>query len=112
MDGQPGDRFVQNSDDQYEEHPPIEEPINREEWMVVAGKGPSESVGVVEPGHREMDIQYNWALAQDQYGDGQMLKNFLKDQKDRNDLEIQEDEAVHLNLTISQQKVTMHTKNL
>jgi hypothetical protein len=81
--------------------------------MVVAGKGPTENVAAVEPGHRDMDLHYEWTTSDDKYGDHSTLKNFLLDEKEKaaNAFHTSEITPPDVALTNAQKTVIYHLTN-
>ncbi|XP_054265125.1 uncharacterized protein LOC128987987 [Macrosteles quadrilineatus] len=73
--------------------------------MVVAGKGPTDNVAVVEPGHRDVDLQHDWFSSSLDYGDHQHLLTFLSSHKDQSPIADLQNSDHFVNLTNSQQKV-------
>lgn len=82
----------QPEDDGLEEVTEPDEQL-RDEWMVMAGKGPNEKVEVAM-GRRDIDLQHNWHATDNQYGDVSNLQKFIIVNKRNNNLENPQAETI------------------
>ncbi|XP_054257274.1 uncharacterized protein LOC128982231 [Macrosteles quadrilineatus] len=91
-------------DDDYEEIPASQEAIPGDEWIAVSKKMPNGGVDQVEPGRREIDVQYNWNASSAIFDDPALLRKHLESCK-RLDIEVPEQQSTSIELNAEQRQV-------